>query len=79
MMAAAYRLHFRAFAKTAARDAFRAAIEAEAVPDSIAAFFAWRFEDQCQRFAGSFADLWRIDPAFREATQAMRGRPGAAP
>jgi hypothetical protein len=67
MMAAAYRAHFRAFAKTAARDALRAAIEAETSPDSIAAFFAWRFEDQLQRFGESFIDFWSFDPAFREA------------
>jgi hypothetical protein len=76
----AYRLHFRAFAKTAARDAFRAAIETETSPDEIVDFFAWQLEDQLHRFGESFVDFWSLDPAFRQAAiRTAPRRPGGAP
>jgi hypothetical protein len=80
MMAAAYRLHFWAFAKTAARDAFRAAIQTETAPDQIADFVTWRLEDQLHRFGESFINFWSFEPAFRQAAiRTPRRRPGCAP
>jgi hypothetical protein len=80
MMAAAYRLHFRAFARTAARDALRAAIQTETAPDEIADFYAWRLEYQVRRFGESFVDFWSFDPAFRQAAiRTAPRRPGGAP
>jgi|SRR6516164_7395854 hypothetical protein len=75
-----YRWHFNGFARDAARHALLAALQTESSPEEAVAFFDSRFNDLCRRFVGSFADLWRIDPAFHEAAiQAMRGRPGGAP
>jgi hypothetical protein len=74
------RWHFNGFARDAARHALLAALQTESSPEEATAFFDGRFNDQCRRFVESFADLWRIDPTFREAaTQAIRGRPGGAP
>jgi hypothetical protein len=64
-----FRPHFSAFAKSAASNALRAALQTETTPDAVAEFFEWRLDDELCRFSESFIDFWGFDRSFRQAAK----------
>jgi hypothetical protein len=75
-----FRAHFLSFAKVAANDALRAALQTETTPEEIVEFFEWRFDDLICRFSASFDDSCvRIGKPFSDAArEAMCKGPGGS-
>jgi hypothetical protein len=72
---AVFRAHFLAFAKAAASNALKAALETEETSDAIVNFFEWRFDDQLRRFLG----LRRVVPSGGEKDHASPSERRIAP